>query len=237
MVIGIVLFVILSAGPDEADKDDPDHPPVVVPESPEPEPEPEPEPKPAPKPKPEPKPKPKPNPKPEPKTPEEPLHGPVPDAAALDAAKGEITKLLDEGAVDDLLAEANAAGYTRAERYLLLRRASELTVAAGDVKSALAVIEQMEKRFEIDVKQQKAKTRAALSKRLQELAKQEDDKKTMVRVAENGLLLVGEAKAAGETDLTKKMATVALRAAKKSGDNDLFRRATLTYLDVSAPKN
>lgn len=230
VLIAIGAFVVISAGLEEVGQEGSNNPPVVRPkDGPKENPKDNPKPKP-PHEKPE-KPKPPPE-KPKPKVPAEPMMGPVPDAAALKEARGQLAELLAGTSPSKLLAEAGADDRTRAQRYALLTRARELAAGAGDVKTALAVVDEMAKRFEIDAPALKSKDRTAMGAALKQLAEKTDTPEANQFAAENGLLLVEQAKAAGEKDLAKATAAVALSAARKSGNGDLVKRATLVFLEM-----
>jgi hypothetical protein len=241
VMLVLAVYLIIRAGPEEVDQEGQNNPPIAKrKEPPEEKPTPKP-PKETPKPKlpeekpkakpPEEKPKPKP-PKEKPKPPPEPLFGPVPDAAALKEAQGQLGDVAADAPPSKLIAEANADGRSRAQRYVLLSRARESATGDGDVKSALAAVDETHKRFEIDVPALKAETRAALGKTLRQLAEKADAPKAHRAVAENCLRLVKEAKAAGEKDLANDMTSIALASARKSEDSDLIKRATIEFLEM-----
>ena len=160
------------------------------------------------------------------------MFGPVPDAAALKEAQGQLGDLPADTPPPKLIAEANAEGRSRAQRYVLLTRAKQSATEAGEVKTALAAVDEVHKRFEIDVAALKAETRIALGETLKQLAEKADTPKANRAVAENCLLLVEEAKAAGEKDLAMDMATKALGAARKQEDQSVVNRATQVFLKM-----
>jgi type IV secretory pathway VirB10-like protein len=242
LLMVIALVVLLTSGPEEVAREGqggpPDNAPVETPPKPPPKEPPKPPPKEQPKQVPKEKPKeppkevPKEQPKEQPKEPPpEPQMGPVPEAAALAAAEEQLKEGLPAEA-PKLIDAANADGRTRAQRYVLLTRARDLATEAGDVPTALRTIGEIEKRFTIDVAAAKAQTRTKLADALKRLADAASDSKAAHAVAENGLRLIEEARAAGQIDLAKSMATIALGAARKAGDPDLVGRITLAILEI-----
>jgi len=239
VMLVVAVYLIITAGPEEVGQEGQNNPPIAKrKEPPEEKPTPKPpeekpklpEEKPKAKP-PEEKPKPKP-PKEKPKQSPEPLFGPVPDAAALKEAEGQLGDVPADAPPSKLIDEANADGRSRAQRYVLLSRARQSATGDGDVKDALGAVDEIHKRFEIDVPALKAETRAALGKTLRQLAEKADAPKAHRAVAENCLRLVDEAKAAGEKDLAKALAPIALASARKSEDSDLIKRATIVFLEM-----
>jgi hypothetical protein len=128
--------------------------------------------------------------------------------------------------------EAKAEGRSRAQRYVLLNKAAELAIAAGEVESSMGAVDEMHKWFEIDVDAVKAKTRGLLADALKRLAEQADTPATSRDVARNGLLLIGQAKESGAVDMAKDLAPVILGAARKSGDSGLINQATLIVVGM-----
>ena len=105
--------------------------------------------------------------------------------------------------------------------------AADAAAASGDPKNALRAVSELAKRYEIDTIQVEAET----------LIKLEGGAKTSGTyrtVAQRGLALVDQAVSAGRHELARRVATMAIGAARKAEDNELAKRATVRFLQLRA---
>ncbi len=103
--------------------------------------------------------------------------------------------------------------------------ARERAATAGDVRMAVAAIDELDTRFEVDAFDTKIELLAQLG---------EDDNEHIDyrRLAELALSLVDVALQRDRSDLAKDCATAALGAARESGNSRLVREATLAIVKL-----
>ena len=112
-------------------------------------------------------------------------------------------------------------------RFVLLREARDLAVAAGDCESAMPAIDQMAALYRVDSLAMKT---AALAEAV-ENARGASAQKT---IAQNALELTGQAVEARRLDEASKLAEVANSAARKSNNRPLMQQALLVVRQVEA---
>jgi hypothetical protein len=160
----------------------------------------------------------------------------TPAAKSLPPADDEVTAARErwQSTVLDelprrLIERAFEAGDDTADLYALLSLARQRATAAGDVRTAVLAIDELDKRFEIDAFDEKLDLLSQLTAADDEA---EDKNIDQMWLAELALALAGEAADRGRRDLAKDCATEALRAARASGNSQLVREATLAIVNL-----
>jgi hypothetical protein len=160
----------------------------------------------------------------EPQTPKE--KSPLPDESSVSTARLRLEPTFAGESARQLIDRATAREDYDVETFAILCLAKDAATGNGDVRTAIDTIDELDTRFEIDALDMKAQ----LLPEVQANAKEEDDFRELARTA---LSLGEEAKQAGRSELARSCATVALGAARKCGDSDLVRQATLAIVQLS----
>lgn len=154
-----------------------------------------------------------------------PPKGPVPDANARTAAEAKLASVLSGGSASSLRESARDANRGPAERFVLLAKALDLSVAAGDVVTAMEVIAEKARQFEIGETAERVQTLTALRTKAATPA-------SFGALAEQTLALVDQPGSAVPRDQAWQLTEMAIGAARKSGDVELAKRATLRFLKL-----
>jgi hypothetical protein len=154
-----------------------------------------------------------------------PQKGPVPDANARTAAEAKLATMLSGGSASSLREAARDANRGPAERFVLLAKALDLSVAAGDVVTAMELLAEKVRQFEIEETAEKAQILAALRAKATTPA-------TFGALAEQTLALVDQPGNALPREQARELTEMAIGAARKSGDVELAKRATLRFLKL-----
>jgi len=164
---------------------------------------------------------------PPPQPPPEPpkAKSPQPDDTALAGAVQQIKTGIAGKPPGEVIAEATARADYDIEGFAMLLLARDSAAAAGDLRTAFRAVDELEKRFVVDTLDMKA----AILPKLQESAGDQD---TFKEIARQALVMVDQAVKLDRPDLANRCATVALSAARKSGDAGLNRQATLRILKL-----
>jgi hypothetical protein len=112
-------------------------------------------------------------------------------------------------------------------RFVLLREARDLAVAAGDCEQAFQAIDQIAGSYRIDAPAMKTAAWAGSVENARGASAQRS-------IAQNALELTGQAVQARRLDDAKKLAEVALSAARKSNNRPLMQQAVLVIQQVEA---
>ena len=131
-----------------------------------------------------------------------------------------------------MLQAAGDASEKATARFVLLVEAHKLAIAARDATLANEITDCMVRDFTIERLEANASvldTKAALLKKLNDRAKTPED---LGAVAESALALAEEAAGDSRTDLAEEMARMALLTARKAGDDELVRKATLRLVEL-----
>jgi hypothetical protein len=160
----------------------------------------------------------------EPETPKE--KSPLPDESSVSTARLRLEPTFAGESPRQLIDRATAREDYDVETFAILCLAKDAATGSGDVRTAIDTIDELDTRFEIDALDMKAQ----LLPEVQANATEEDDFRELARTS---LSLADEAKQAGRGDVARNCATVALGAARKCGDSDLVRQATLAIVQLS----
>ncbi len=150
---------------------------------------------------------------------------PVPDAAAQAGAKTRLEPTLASAPATKLLSGARADGRPSDESFVLLEKARDVAAAAEDVDTALAATDEIIRRYEVDA----LEVRVGTFRMLRESVTTPSVARAL---AEKGVALVDDAAAAHKKALALQVAEDAIAVAKKSDDNDLFRRAVMRFVNL-----
>ncbi len=135
------------------------------------------------------------------------------------AGKARLAKLLLEA--------GGAAGDDSDLRFVLLREARDLAVAGGDCELAFQAIDQIAGFYRVDAPAMKTAALAGCVENARGASAQRS-------IAQNALELTQEAAQARRLDDAKKLAEVALSAARKSNNRPLMQQAVLVVQQVEA---
>ena len=152
---------------------------------------------------------------------------PAPDAAAQKEAEARLGAVLSGGSTATLREAAKDASRDPDQRFVLLRKAADLAVAAGDAAAAMESIDQQAGQFDIDAPGAKLKALAAM----RSTASSPD---VFRAVTEQLLALLNAPADSLRGDKLRQAAEMALAASRKCGDAELMKRATLRYIQLSA---
>jgi len=131
-----------------------------------------------------------------------------------------------------MLLAASDANEKATTRFVLLIEAHKLAITAGDTTLANEITDCMVRDFTIERLEANASvldTKATFLEELRDRAKTPED---LAAVAEGAIALAEQAAADDKTDLAKKMASMALSTARKAGDDELVRKATLRLVEL-----
>jgi hypothetical protein len=153
---------------------------------------------------------------------------PQPDNDSVTSARQRLEATLSDELPQQLIARVSAQTRSGADTFAILSMAKDRAAASGDVQTALAAVDELDARFEVDT----FDTRTTLVTQLAASANEEADHRGQARLA---LTLVDEAVKRGRNELARDLAARALAAARKSGDSDLVRKVTLTIVRLQQP--
>ena len=151
---------------------------------------------------------------------------PVPDVDARLAAEKQLQPILaGGGSAQELLSAALAENRSPEERFVLLEKTRFSATASGDVKSALAVMEETDRRYQIDVLQMRVDAFIALENSV-------TSPEAIRAVVEFGITLLDDLVAGGRPELALGIPNPILRLARKCNDDDLSKRATMAVITL-----
>jgi hypothetical protein len=148
-----------------------------------------------------------------------------PDSDAISSARQRLKALVAEESAQRLIALAEERAESDTDTYVLLSLAKESAAATGDVQTALAAIDRLEARFEVDAFDLKTEL-------VTQLGRNGNEETTYRELAELALELADEAANRGRNGLARDLTTKALVAARRSGNSDLVRKATLAIVQL-----
>jgi hypothetical protein len=150
---------------------------------------------------------------------------PVPDKAILADVIQRLHVERTNWPPRQLVTEAKAPPTPDDERYALLCLARASATTAGDVRTALMSVEEINDRFVVDALDMKADV-------LWEVEEYASGKGGFREIAGCAFVLIDQALEADRYDIARKCADVALLAAREVGDDDLIDRATARVLEL-----
>jgi hypothetical protein len=150
---------------------------------------------------------------------------PVPDSDALKEAEERLKAILASQPAARLVEIACSGDHDHVERYALLAKACHAAAVVGDAETALRAVDETAGRYEIDVLELKADALVGLIEGAKDAA-------AFGAVAEHGLALIDQAVGSGKRDLAQRVAPVALAAARKAGNRELIKKATLRLVEL-----
>ena len=112
-----------------------------------------------------------------------------------------------------------------AEAYVALRKALAMSVADGDAITALNVLDQLCHGYAVDQLEVRSKTLGELRAKVREPSACE-------AIGEAAVALVDDAVTAENIPLANQIAETALVSARRSGNNELIRKATVRILKL-----
>jgi hypothetical protein len=151
-----------------------------------------------------------------------------PDNDSVLSARQRLEAMVANESPKQLIERARARTDNDADSFVILLMAKERAATAGDVGMAVAAMDELDTRFEIDAFDTKMEL-------LTQLTVDENQKLDHRRLAELALSLVDVALQRDRSDLAKDCATAALGAARESGDSRLVREATLAIVKLQKP--
>lgn len=131
-----------------------------------------------------------------------------------------------------MLEAAGDADKKATTRFVLLVEAHKLAIMGEDTALVGEITDCMVRDFTIDASEANASildTKAIMLEQLRDRAETPED---LAAVAEGAIALAEQAAADDKADLAEKMARMALAAARKTGDDDLVRKATLRLVEL-----
>ena len=154
-----------------------------------------------------------------------PEKAPLPDVTAQAGAEARLQQTLANAPTTELLSAARADQRPSDERFVLLKKARDVAVEEEDVDTALAATDEIIRRYEVDALETQIETFRMLRQSV-----------TTPYVArallEKGFALVDDATAADNKALALQVAEDAIAVAKKSDDNELFKRAVMRFVNL-----
>lgn len=152
---------------------------------------------------------------------------PIPADAELQTASAHAKDLLEDAKPAEVLATIGA-DLTPVERYALLVVCRDAAVAAGDCETAFHAVDELAQGFELDALRAKVEiVRALRAGAAATIA--------YGPLAQECLELANQTREADQVDQTKELTETALWAARKSGDPELVRQATMAVLASTRP--
>jgi len=150
---------------------------------------------------------------------------PVPDAAAQAGAEARLQQTLTNAPTAELLTAARADQRPADECFVLLKKARDVAAEEQDVDTALAATDEIIRRYEVDALETQVETFRMLRESV-------TTPSVARALTEKGFALVDDATAAHKKDLALQVAEDAIAVAKKSDDNELFRRAVMRFVNL-----
>ncbi len=150
---------------------------------------------------------------------------PAPDAAAQKAAETKLAILLSNGSLAVLRAAAQDTSREPAERFVLFAKAVDRAVVAGEVAVAMELIDEKARQFQIEAVAEKVGILTAM----RDTAASPE---TFNALTEQVLTLMDEPSSLLPREQVRGLAEMAIGVARKSGDSDLIKRATLRFLEL-----
>jgi len=154
---------------------------------------------------------------------------PAPSAEEQQAAAAEVAPVLGEDpTIIRLMQLADGQSLSPAGRYVLMMKARDMALASGEIPVALNILDEVGRRFDVDVAQQKLDFLTALSRKPEAAELRE------VLVG-SALALVDQALGNDRREVAQKAAVLALATARKTHNADLIRKATLAIVLLEKP--
>ncbi len=148
-----------------------------------------------------------------------------PDIDSVLSARQRLEAMVANESPEQLVERARARTDNDADSFVILLMARERAATAGDVRMAVAAIDELDTRFEVDAFDTKIEL-------LTQLGEDDNEHIDHRRLAELALSLVDVALQRDRSDLAKDCATAALGAARESGNSRLVREATLAIVKL-----
>jgi len=154
-----------------------------------------------------------------------PEQAPLPDATAQAGAEARLQQTLTNAPATELLIAARADGRLSDERFVLLKKARDVAAAVEDVDTALAATDEIIRRYEVVALELQVETFRLLRESV-------TTPSVARALAEKGFALIDDAAAADNKALALQVAADAIAVAKKSDDNELFKRAVMRFVNL-----
>jgi hypothetical protein len=131
-----------------------------------------------------------------------------------------------------MLQAAGDASEKATTRFVLLVEAHKLAIAAEDTTLVNEITDCMVRDFTIEEPEANASVLDTKGTILEELSDRAKTPEDLAAVAESALALADQAAGDDRTELAEKMASMALSTARRAGDDELVRKATLRLVEL-----